>query len=328
MKNYKLIAMMICVVLLTSGVLYGQEKEISFDNNKVLSLLPKGTGFVLMIDMKRIIDSSLYKQIAEKEEIQQKYKAYKESSGIDLQKDVDRIVFFMAEESDESHNCSIFIFIGRLDKDKIISAKTNSSISIKEEIYRNEKIYFFVPKLGLYNNGWVFMNGLIAIGDFTKVEIEYLKRFIDSYYGEGGNIKNNQGFINLIKEANQADMVWGAGFWPEFYKEEAAGSPYGNGFATIDSIILSANIDKELEFSVKFKCTNEEGAKNLDDAIKGIIDREKMTSAENQEILGFLNETGVELNGEAVTILFRISVDSMLWIVKWLEELLAQIYLS
>jgi hypothetical protein len=355
MKNYRLIVMMICVVLLTTGVLYGQEKEINFDNNKVLSLLPKGTGFVLMIDMKRIIDSSLYKQIMKKEEIQQKYQAYKESSGIDLQKDVDRIVFFVAEETDESPNCSIFIYIGRLDKDKIISAKTNKAISLKEETYHGEKIYCFgtqeevtkekpevsetffyeekqadIPSMkrkpALYHKVWVFLNDLAAISDFTNDEIIYLKRFINSYHGEKESMENNQDFIELIKEADQSKMVWGVGFFPEFFKDQANNIPMSEEFdsinSIINSIILFANADKELEFSIKFKCTNEKNAMRLADIIKGYIALSKMYSKENQKLLNMLNEIMVEEKGNAVTIFSRIYLDSMLWLVEEIQNMI------
>ena len=175
MKNYKLIAMLICFALLISSVVSGQEKESNSD--KILSLLPKDTSFVIVIDIGRIIGTAFHEQLKENEHAQEWRRAYLEITGIDPQEDIEKIVFFFCEDYEES----IILTSGYFNKDKVIKAKEKNgdTIAKKKELYQGEIIYQI--KNVQIEEYWVFLEDFLVE---TSHYYDALKSVIDVYHGK------------------------------------------------------------------------------------------------------------------------------------------------
>jgi hypothetical protein len=281
MKYYRLTGMLICFVLLVTSVDSAQEKESNTD--KILSLLPKDTIFVVVMDIGRITGTLFHEQLKENEHMQEWRRGYLKNKGIDPQEELEKIVIFMCEDYEDS----IFLTSGCFNKDKVIKTKEDLWNTIaKKELYQGETIYKFKEEdLEAY---------VLFIEDFlleTYYAYDELKSIIDIYHGKKESIKVNQTLMNDIKEAHQGNMVWAVLILPQKVKDKEE-DPVGQALSHATSIFILANAQEELSISAKLKCESEVNAKNLYDFINGFIAMGKMNSAEAEkpEFVGMLLE--------------------------------------
>jgi hypothetical protein len=312
MKYYKLTVMLICFVLLITSV--GSAQEKGPDSDKILSLLPKDTMFLIVMDIGRIIGTPLHEQIKENEHMQEWRRSYLIKTGIDPQEELEKIVIFMCED----YKDSIFLSSGCFNKDKVIKTKEDFLDTIaKKELYQGETIYKF--KKG---NSEAYV---LFIEDFlleTYYAYDELKSIIDIYHGKKESIKVNQTLMNNIKEAHQGNMVWGVIIIPQEVKDKG-GDPIGKALSHATSILISANAQEELSISAKFKYENEENAKNFYDLINGFIAMGKMSSAEAgmPEFVGMLLEKlTMEIKANDVIISTSITAEYFIRMSKEMER--------
>jgi hypothetical protein len=287
-KHYKLTGMLICFVLLVSSVSSGQEKESNSD--KILSLLPKDTFFVIVIDVGRIIGTPFHEQLKENEYMQEWRRGYLETTGIDPQEDIEKIVFLMREDNGDVKNSSIMLTSGSFNKDKVIKAEEEIGEAItKKELYQGETIYKFEKEYEETEVHLVFLEDFLV--KIVEPMVDVLKSVIDVYHGKKENITVNQTLMSKIKEVIQENAVWGF-FIPPQQLEDKEDDPMSKALFSATSIIFSGDAQEELSCSAEFKYENEENAKNFYDLINGFIAMGKMNLAKSEmpEFVGMLLE--------------------------------------
>lgn len=308
MRHCRVIVIIICFITLISRIAIGQEKRFDFD--KVLSFLPKDTNLIIVIDIKRILNTAFHSNRMDDEKIKEWRGDYLKRTGIDPQEDIDRIIISAAGD----HKNHLFVTYGKLDAQKILFIQKGTD-NIYEENYHGKKIYRTKSSIefGDDEGCWVFLEGFLLQGTSN-----HLKTIIDINCGNGENIKTNKVFIDNIDKANQSDMVWGCLLTTETLRKATHSDQHSMVFSYIKSAIIIANTNnnKELLASAILICHTKENANNLFDFINGSIAMAKMQATEDQQIFKFFARAIIEKYNDTITVSIPIPAELFIIIIN------------
>lgn len=341
MKYPKIIGMLLCSFVLAAPLLGCSEAKV--EPEKALSLLPKDSSLVIVVDMQKVVATEFYNKMKEDEMKLKEYNEFIAKTGIDPQTDIDKIAVSLLRYNKGDDNVVALVF-GRFDKDKILSS-IKEKAEIDMEAYQGKEIYMphefkhheweeeaeeeeekeereeaveeeaeakVKKKCGKLDFALTFLqDNLIAAANSDNI-----KKVIDLHQGKGESVNENQALMDVIKEANQKDTVWGAGLIPDKLRYQADENPMSRALATITSLVFSINVEKELDALIKLKTDSLENVTNLASAINGFIAMGRMSYQENPEVTQLLDGITVEGIEDMVTITMHISEELM----KWLSE--------
>jgi len=285
------------VFSLASITLYCAKK---IESDRALSLLPKESFFLFSADMKRLSTTDLYNKIKENPEGLEKYNEFIQKTGIDPEKHLERVVFSIPPDVAESQEVAIAIF-GTFDQEKILSSIREEG-EVETSTYEGLEIYTFTQEEGEPMSMSFLAEGCLAIG-----KSETVRKMVELSKGKGESLEKNAEMMEILKDANQEDMFWGAGLLPEDFRQKAMENPMTQSFASLRSVILSLNAEKGLDFYLLGKSDKEEDAKLLADTIKGLIALGKMGAGEKPYLIEVLDSIAVDAEETAVSISMHLS---------------------
>jgi hypothetical protein len=312
--------LIVCVAILAIPVLVieGWNTRVKKEYEP-LSLIPKDSGFVMVVDMKKVVATKYYTEFKQDEKELDDYYEFIEKTGIDPEKDLDIITISLSELGDDAD--FVLIATGRFDKEKILSSIRKEATVIEEE-YQGKTFYKIADRHKKCEKEEEMEKEeearhrhkedevRLAFLDSNIVAIsnsELIKNAVDLYHGKGESIEKNQTLMDVVKEIDQDDMVWGAGVVPEKVKASAPpGHPMGNVVATIKSVVFSVDLKKELDAFLKIKSDCKENVKNITDAINGFLALGRMNYAEQPDYMELLEGITVEGTGDIVSVSVHI----------------------
>jgi hypothetical protein len=334
MRSKKLLAFLLGLLIFAALMLSCQKKKITPD--KALSLVPKESTFVVIIDMQKVAATEFYNKIKKDEKSLKGYNEFMQKTGIVPERDVDKVAISVGERMAEKDGDVVALVFGRFDKEKIISSikeeAAKEGAQVVAEQYQGQELYKIeeatkktketekkeekeeteeqeaVKKHDNEDFRITFLEeGLLAAGN-----VNYMKKIIDLYQGRGVSIEQNEALMAVINEANQKDMIWGAGLVPDMIKTQAESSPMSRSFSAIESIMFSINMETDLDLFIRMKCDSNKNVKNLADTINGFIALGKMGAANEQDVMELLDSITVEGLEDTVTVTMHISKDILL----------------
>jgi hypothetical protein len=346
MRAKKLLAFLLGLLIIAALMLSCLKKKITPD--KALSLVPKESTFVVLIDMKKVAVTEFYNKIKKDEESFKGYNEFVQKTGIVPERDVDKVAISVGERMGEKDGDVVALVFGRFDKEKIISSikkeAAKEGAQVVSEEYQGQELYKIeeaaektegtekgeqekteeqqdteeteekeaVKKHESEDFRITFLEeGLLVAGN-----VNYMKKIIDLYQGRGVSIEQNEALMGVINEANQTDMIWGAGLVPDMIKEQAESSPMSRSFSAIESIMFSINMETDLDLFIRMKCDSEENVKNLADTINGFIALGRMGAAKEPDIMELLDSITVEGLEDTVTVTMHVSKDILMRLSK------------
>jgi len=337
MRLKKLIAISICLLIFAAIMQSCQKEKITPD--KALSLLPKESSFVVVIDMQKVATTEFYNKMKEDEKRIKGYNEFVEKTGIVPEKDVDKVAIAVGEHMKEKDGDAVALVFGRFDKEKIITSMKEEAAKEGAEViaeqYQGQELYKVVEgeekeeeteelekseeteetetqETKKKRNNEDFRMAFLEEGLIAAGNVNYMKKLIDLYKGTGESVEQNEAFMAIIDEANQTDMIWGAGLIPAELRSQAEENPMSKSFAAIKSVVFSINLETDLDAFIKMKCDSPENVKNLTDAINGFIALGRMGATEKPEIMELLDSITVEGLDDMVSITMHVSKDLIL----------------
>jgi hypothetical protein len=311
----------VCIVILVAPLLVVEGWNARAKKEyEPLSLIPKDSGFVVVVDMKKVVGTKYYTKFKQDEKKLDDYYEFIEKTGIDPEKDLDIITISLSKLEDDAD--FVLIATGRFDKEKILSSIRKEATVIEEE-YQGKTFYKIADRHKKCEKEEEMEKEeeakhkrkedevRLAFLDSNIVAIsnsEVIKNAVDLYHGKGESIEKNQTLMDVMKEIDQDDMVWGAGVVPEKVKmSPPQGHPMANVVATIKSVVFSVDLKKELDAFLKIKSDYKENVKNITDAINGLLALGRMNYAEQPDYMELLEGITVEGTGDIVSISMHMS---------------------
>jgi len=284
----------------------------------MLTLLPKSSQGVIVIDVHRAMTTTLVDKAIKDNKEYQKYKEVIDSIGLDPQKDIYFAGVGLTQIPGKSEPDAIAVINLKYDKDKIVAKIKEKSPEFKEDLY--EGVSFFsmpekeegepVPetkegetepekKEGEPVFGAFLNTSNIAIGRESQV-----KSAIDILKGKAESAAKNAEIMKLVKTANKTAMFWSVfSFGPDQIKQMTAGNPFLTSLESLKAISLFVDYkNATLDLEIKAMTTDAAKNKEMADFLNGLKALGSMAGGEKPEIGQLLNAITVSAAPDHVKI--------------------------
>lgn len=269
-------------------------------------VLPGSSHFLAGVEVRRIIQSPLYQkyqtELKAKADSEGKnpFKELLDKTGLDAEKDIERVVF--AGQGGPAPSGAALV-IGTFQPTRLASYIAKQK-GIKVLPAKGRTLYISAPSAaGKSETATVVMDARrILIGERPAVE--------GILASTGPGLSANPELTGLVTRVSPNAAFWVVAdekLLSELPKGENAGPP-GLNMPTFKSMVLSADISPELAFDLAGE-TDELGAKNLADALRGFVALGAMQAGDKPELGRLAQAITVTNQGPRIGITLRLPAD-------------------
>jgi hypothetical protein len=270
----------------------------------VLSNIPSDYPIVFGVDVKKLVSSTAYAQLLQKNPIGNNMTEFIEKSGVDPARDISYLVG-AGRAKGSSGSKGIVIAAGTFNEDTI-AGYIRSKSAVTDIEYRGLKIMIPVAKSGSTDSGIVFLGAReIAMGN-----LESLKAVLDTRANESKSILSNPAIATLIDEIGPDEMIW--------FAADSAGVPTNlpttkNGMLanvpSIKNMVGKMHINDSVAGKITVTAFDEDAAAKLADVVKGLIALGQLAGGQNPELKTLLGGIVVSRESTRVNMSFSLSFD-------------------
>jgi hypothetical protein len=276
----------------------------------MLSLIPKNSQSVFVIDVHRGINIPFVDKALKTGDDASKYKEAIDKFGLDPQKDV----YFAAIGLSQATNAEgkaipqgAGVINLKYDRAKIVDQIKKENPNFKEDVYEGVTI-FTVPEKGdekpMYG---AFLDASnVALGTEAGV-----KAVIDVMKGKAESALKNVELMKLVKATNKTALLWNVTtFTPEQVKQMTDATPMLASLKALQAATMYVD-DKNKGLQVEIKALSPDAAKNKEiaDMLTGFKALGAMGSAEKPELGEFLNKIEISSSPDNVKIFIDLPED-------------------
>jgi len=233
----------------------------------MISLLPKESAGLIVIDFNRIMTIESVDKAVKENKDYQKYLEFVQETGVDPQKDVFFFVGAMTGGWSQETQDGVAIINLKYDKEKLLAKIQKERGELAKTDYNGFIIYQAAAEGEKKPVSGAFLDeSNIILGTDSAV-----KRVIDVYQKKAENIWKNESLPALMKGMNRNAMVWGGFAVPEeAMKKTASQNPMLAAFGDIRSVIMSFDYKSQNVLAeIKAMCPDEAKNKQMADALNG-----------------------------------------------------------
>ena len=270
MKKTLSLCLMVLGALLTTaacGNKAAAPKAGSASGQEMLSVFPKDTRGLIVINIHRIMGTQAVSDAMQKGDNKAKYAEFVQESGIDPQKDM---YFFaggvMGDINQKNPDFAAVINL-KYDKSKLLALVQKKRGQATTAEYNGVTIYQVPPGEDKKPAAGAFLDeSNIVVGAEPAV-----KKVIDVYQKKAENVWKNEQMPVLLKGMNTAAMVWGGIIIPgDTMKQAASSNPMFAAFSDIQSVVLSFDVKNDnLLVEIKGMCPDAAKNKQIADTLNG-----------------------------------------------------------
>lgn len=245
-----------------------------------------------------------------------------EETGIDPRTDLHRIAFISNDGFGTWDDQGAFVVLATFERDRITSAVA----SAPTEEYSGRTLY----QVGAMSNeedgeesedsisveadidGWMTIldDNILAFGSG-----ESIRGIVDVADG-APSARDNDALMGLLEDVNTDAQVWLVSAQEGMFSDltPGEGSPIGQiGYDRINAMMLAVDMSDGLSFRMRGRTPAEEDAKNLGDALNGMVALGKMMLQSNSPDVFEILDRGIETGsrGRDVTIDATLSMDDL-----------------
>jgi hypothetical protein len=272
-----------------------------------VSSLPADTMVVVSVDTSRLREAPLYKNLNPEPG---QVKTFLQRLGINPDRDLDQMIFAF-RGSAEGGTEWYALLRGRFDSKRIDKGMEEPGARMSVETYRRRNIYNLVrvPDIGDLSFA-VVDAGAVALG-----KSESIRMILDVGDKAAPSLVTNDKMMKLVAGLDPRAQIWGVMDGKELMRvaekrrESLSGTFPQPALKNLSSVVdgrLWAVVTEDLGISLEIGSSSEKGAKNLADAIRGILAFARMgTERGDPETASLIESIGVKDMGKSV----RIGVD-------------------
>lgn len=233
--------------------LFGTTAAFADDGKAALKFIPKETMVVASINMERLRESSLYKEVWALVEsdpsAMEDFKKLKDATGFDIQTDLSTVVIALAEDFEESEQF-LMIAKGKFDEAAFIKFAKDEGANITESDHGGQKFYDVEGDAGM-----AFVDDFLVVGPKPA-----LKAAIDTWKGKMDSVEKGA-VADMIKSVNTGRDLWFAMTLPDSLKKElGAELPMAQN---VEKVWASLDLNTGLALDLVIGASDAETAKNL-----------------------------------------------------------------
>jgi len=272
----------------------------------MLTLLPKNSQGVVVIDVHRAMTTDIAQKLIKENKEYQKYQEIITEIGIDPQKDVFFAAIGVSGDMKEKTSSGVGVVNLKYSKDKLIAAIKKHEANLEEKTYEGIPM-FSSPSEGEKRAFGAFLDeSNILIGPEKEIQT-----VVDIYKKKSESVVKNKDLMAFIKTVNRRAILWSAFLLPpEQMKTMAEGNPFLSNLQYVKSLSLYFDYkNKGLEAEIKAVGTDEKKNKEVADFLNGLKGLGGLTGSQKPELGELLNKIEIESTAEYVKIYANIPQD-------------------
>jgi len=280
----------------------GAPKAGSAKAESMLSLLPKDSLGVVMLDFHKILTTEFADKALKEEKNYQKYQEFITKTGIDPQKDIYFLAIGLRGELGGMKQPEAAVVANlRYNKDTVLSALKKEGKETTEQNYNGITIYTGGMESDSKKPDWgAFLDeSNIVLGDEKSV-----KSVIDVYQKKADSVLNNDAFAAVLKTAKKDSMAWIAVLLPpEAMKEMVGKNPMLSSLEGVKSLTMHFDYaDKTFVTKIRTSGGDEKKNKGLADLLNGLKTLGAGAAAKDPAIGEILNRIEIGSGADHVEI--------------------------
>src|SRR5262245_15004434 len=265
-----------------------------------LQFVPNDAALVAYADVRQIMTSDLRQKLRTllipKEDGQQQFQ---NQTGIDIDSDIDRVVFAVSPSHDTTTRPGSVIVLarGRFDEVKIEALMREHGATVEQ--YKDARIIVAQERQGPTVSLSFLEPGLTAIGTTNLI-----RSAVDLKAG-GSNITTNDDVMRFIRDVDSSN-AWAVGRFDVLASQTALPAQVSEKLPAIQWFSASAQIDSGIRGIVRAEARDDEAGNALRDVVRGVMGLVKL-QAPSQPGLDTVVRS-LELGGtrKTVTLSFEI----------------------
>ena len=255
-----LVIAMSCLVGAACGNKAASPQAGSAKGADMLSLFPKDTRGLLVVDVRRIMQTEGAAKAIKDNEKDEKYVKFVQETGIDPQKDLFYFAGAMMGDLNQKNPDGAAIINLKYDKAKLLELIQKNRGELTTADYNGLTVYH-VPGGGdkkPFNGVFLDESNILAGSDAG------VKKMVDVYQKKADSVVKNPEMTSLLKGMNTSAMVWGGvAVPPEAMQKASSQNPMLGAFSNIQSLLLSVDY-KDETLVTEIKAMGPDAAKNKD----------------------------------------------------------------
>ena len=269
-----------------------------------LRYLPADAAIVSFANVRQAMDSDLRDRLRERESDTDGPAAFENRTGIDLDRDVDRVVAALAPgERDEAEG--IAVLAGRFDEARIESLAIASGGIRIEHAGR---------PLFLLDRDREDPDGDTSAMSFLETDVLALgsESLVRQALDGGSGAETNDQLMNLLEHVEDGSTAWTVGRLDTLEGSEWLPDQFASQMSQVSAFALGGQVNGGVRGQLTAEATDEETGQNLRDLVQGFLALGRLQAAERPELAALLNALQLTSSGPNVTLTFDLPADTLL----------------
>lgn len=226
-----------------------------------------------------------------------------EQLGLNIERDIDHVVAFLAPGPDAGQPAGLVLFRGRFDTTRLEAVARDSGATVGE--YADTRIVS-IDSGDVGALAMAFMEpGLVAVGDLGTVQ-----QAVDRG-SAGADIESNERMMALLERVDSRSNAWAVGRFGDlsllgFLPDDVSVQlPAVTGFA------VSGRVNGGLSGSVSIEGRDDEAGQNLRDVFRGFLAIAQMQTTGRPELEAMLGSLQMSGTGSVASLAFRLPSEAL-----------------
>ncbi len=289
-----------------------------------LRYVPRGVDILACVDVRKVMDSAFRRELRKVagDEQQRGQQDFRDRTGIDIEKDVDRVVVYLTPGAGGQGDSprGVVLARGRFDQKRIESLVLERNGTAED--YRGRRILIPRPPLpGAEKNqkpveppsttgapgemALAFIQtGLVAVGSRPLV-----RGAIDLDRG-GDNITGDDEFMRLARSVDQGD-VWAVGRLDLLTSHMKVPPTLTEQVPPLRFFSATGRVDGGLNGTVQAEAADEAAAQQLRDVVRGFLALAKLQVGSRPEFQAMLKSLELGGTGRTVSLSFSVAPEAL-----------------
>jgi hypothetical protein len=271
------------------------------------ALLPADATFVMGVDLRRLVESPLYKRFGSGplESRKEAWAELERRTGVDPEKDLTHMIAAGSGRSDAS---GVALLLGRFERTKVEAALTRASTADGAREHAGRKLWLFEPKPGQKAQAVAVLDdGVMAAGSPAEVEAA-----IDRQKSKEPGLTGNATLVALAAKIDPASTFWMCGD-QGLLSTVGGASPQTAGWTipSVKTFVASGDLDPDVVASIVAQTTDDAAAKSVSDMLRGLLAMVTMQAGQQPALKELASGIAIEQQGPEVKIAARFSYDTL-----------------
>jgi hypothetical protein len=262
-----------------------------------LKYVPAGAAVVAYANVREVMDSEfrhkLHAVLPHHDE--KGSEEFKRETGIDIERDIDYVLAWMAPGKSEHSHGGFALLKGRFDAARLEAVAVQHGGQV-EDVQGVRTIR--LNKKGHEGNERALIafleTGLLAIGEEQSVRGAIGSR------GGGASVLSNKELMDLMADLDGSSDVWAVGRMDVLTQQTKIPEQIASQLPALKTFSASSNVNGGVSALLRAEARDEQAAQNLRDVVQGAMALAKLQAGNKPELQPFLQS--IELGGSGTTV--------------------------